>query len=56
MPRTNRCMAGDGFGHTREIHKPALGVYDGEPILSCVWCGRELDAPLQNEVGQQKPL
>ena len=39
---TTYCYARDYQGQHRKTHKPAPGKYDGEPIVSCAWCGKGL--------------
>lgn len=37
--KTGKCHARDEFQQKRGQHKPVAGLYDGEPITTCAWCG-----------------
>lgn len=30
-------------GEKRGTHKPVPGTYDGQPIVTCAWCGKRLE-------------
>ena len=38
------CFARDDNQKYREKHKPVAGVYDGQKITTCAWCGKTLAA------------
>lgn len=33
------CYARDDQQQYRRQHKPVPGKYDGQPIMTCAWCG-----------------
>lgn len=49
-----KCKARNEYNEYREQHKPAPGLYDGKPILSCVWCGRTLEANVEQSTSPDK--